>query len=152
MAVSDPMSDGLTKIRNASRASHPTVDIRFSRVFGQILAVLQQEGFIRTYKVMGQTLPERRWHVYLKYTTTPSQHDASRGGSQNGRVKTQARPAISHLQRVSTPGARVYRKARALPRVLGGLGLAVVSTSKGIMSEREAYRQHVGGEVICYVY
>jgi small subunit ribosomal protein S8 len=132
MALSDPIADGLTKIRNASRSKHLTVDLRPSRFFTQILEVLKREGFIRTYKLVGETPAQRAVRVYLKYT--------------------QRTPAITKLIRVSTPGVRAYRKASKLPRVLGGLGVAVVSTSKGLMTEREAYRQRIGGEVICYVW
>jgi small subunit ribosomal protein S8 len=132
MAISDPISDGLTKIRNASLARHPAVDIRFSRLFAQILEVLKQEGFIRAYKAVGETPAHRALRVYLKYA--------------------ERTPAIRHLIRVSKPGARTYRKASELPRVLGGLGVAIVSTSKGLITERDAYHQRIGGEVICYVW
>jgi small subunit ribosomal protein S8 len=132
MAISDTIGDGLTKIRNASRAGHPAVDVRQSRFMVQILDVLKREGFIRTYKPIGETPAQRMLRVYLKYAK-----------------KT---PAITQLVRVSKPGVRTYRKARELPRVLGGLGVAVVSTSKGLMAEREAYQQRIGGEVICYVW
>ena len=132
MAITDPIADGLTKIRNASRSRHPTVEVRPSRFLTQILEVLKQEGFIRTYKVMGETPVQRMVRVYLKYAKKI--------------------PAITELIRVSKPGVRMYRKARELPRVLGGLGVAVVSTSKGLMTERDAYRQRIGGEVICYVW
>ena len=131
-AISDPIGDALTKIRNASRAKHPAVDLRFSRVFAQVLEVLKHEGFIRTYKVIGERPSHRVLRVYLKYA--------------------KAAPAITQLIRVSKPGGRLYRKSRELPRVLGGLGVAVVSTSKGIVTEREAYQQRIGGEVICYVW
>ena len=132
MSLSDPISDGLTKIRNASLAKHPVVEVRFSRLFAQILDVLKQEGFIRTYKTAGETPALRVLRVYLKYAK-----------------KT---PAIMHLIRISKPGARIYRKADELPRVLGGLGVAIVSTSKGIVTERDAYHRRIGGEVICYVW
>ena len=132
MSISDPISDGLTKIRNASLAKHPAVDIRFSRLFMQILEVLTHEGFIRTYKPIGDSAAHRMIRVYLKYAK-----------------KT---PAITQLIRISKPGARIYRKSAALPRVLGGLGIAVVTTSKGILTERDAYQQHIGGEVLCYVW
>jgi len=132
MALTDSIGDGLTKIRNASRAKHPTVELRCSRVLSQILEVLKREGFIRTYKTVGETLPQRGLRVYLKYSH-----------------KT---PAVTQLIRVSKPGVRVYRKATTLPRILGGLGVAVVSTSRGMMTEREAYQQHIGGEVLCYVW
>ena len=132
MAVSDPISDGLTKIRNASMAKHPAVELAHSGMLLRLLEVLKQEGFIRTYKATGETPAQRRIRVYLKYVR-----------------KT---PAITRLIRVSKPGARIYRKASELPRVLRGLGIAVVSTSKGIITEREAYQQRIGGEVICYVW
>ena len=132
MSLSDPISDGLTKIRNASMAKHPTVDVRFSRPFTRILDVLKTEGFIRAYKPIGETPAQRALRIYLKYAK-----------------KT---PVITQLIRISKPGARVYRKARELPRVLGGLGVAVVSTSSGVITEREAYQQHIGGEVLCYVW
>ena len=139
MSISDPIGDGLTKIRNASRAKHPVVDVRFSRLFAQILDVLKQEGFIRAYKPIGDTPAQRALRVYLKYAPP-----AVRAGKRT--------PAINQVIRISKPGARTYRKAAALPRVLGGLGLAVVSTSKGILTERDAYHQRIGGEVICYVW
>ena len=132
MALNDTISDGLTKIRNASRAKHPAVDVRASRFLLQLLEVLKKEGFIRTYKPIGETPAQRAIRVYLKYAN-----------------KT---PAITQITRVSKPGARTYRKARALPRVLRGLGVAVVSTSKGVLTEREAYQQRIGGEIICYVW
>ena len=132
MAVSDPISDGLTKIRNASMAKHPAVELAHSGMLLRLLEVLKQEGFIRTYKATGETPAQRRIRVYLKYVR-----------------KT---PAITRLIRISKPGARIYRKASELPRVLRGLGIAVVSTSKGIITEREAYQQRIGGEVICYVW
>ncbi len=132
MSISDPISDGLTKIRNASRAEHPTVDVRASRLLERILEVLKQEGFIRTYKTLGESPAQRQLRVYLKYTKRT--------------------PAITQLIRISNPGVRKYRKASELPRVLGGLGIAIVSTSKGIMTEKIAYHQHIGGELLCYVW
>jgi len=132
MSISDPIADSLTKIRNASMAKHPSVDVRASRVVERILDVLKQEGLIRTYKAVGEAPSQRALRVYLKYVR-----------------KT---PVISQLIRMSKPGVRRYRKAAELPRVLNGLGLAIISTSKGIMTEREAYRQRIGGEVMCYVW
>ena len=132
MASSDPIGNGLTKIRNASRAKLPTVDLRPSRFFAQILEVLKREGFIRTYKAVGELPAQQALRVYLKYAK-----------------KT---PAITEITRVSKPGIRAYRRAQELPRVLGGMGVAIVTTSNGVMTEREAYQQHIGGEVICYVW
>ena len=132
MGLTDPLSDSLTKIRNASMAHHPAVDVRGSKVISRILDVLKQEGFIRTYKAVGERPADRRLRVYLKYVK-----------------KT---PAITQLIRISKPGVRTYRKAKELPRVLGGLGVAIISTDTGILTERDAYRQRIGGEVICYVW
>ncbi|MBI4342860.1 MAG: 30S ribosomal protein S8 [Candidatus Omnitrophica bacterium] len=130
--IHDSIGDALTKIRNASRSRHPAVDVRFSNLSTRILNVLKREGFIRTYKLIGETPAQRNIRIYLKYAR-----------------KT---PAITQLIRISKPGARIYRKATELPRVLGGLGVAVVSTSRGIVTEQEAYKQRIGGEVICYVW
>ena len=132
MGATDPFADGLTKIRNASRAGHPSTDVKPSRLMSQVLEVLKREGFVRAYTAAGQTPAQRVLRVYLKY------------------VKT--RPVISELIRVSKPGVRMYRKARELPRVLGGLGVAIITTSDGVMTEQEAYRKRVGGEVLCYVW
>ena len=132
MAASDPIADALTKIRNASRAKHPSVDVSPSRQLERILQVLKDEGFIRTYRAVGEEKTHRVFRVYLKYVKKI--------------------PAITQLIRMSKPGVRVYRKAAELPRVLNGLGVAVVSTSKGVMAEREAYRQHIGGELMCYIW
>ena len=143
MAVSDPIADGLTKIRNASRVRHPTVDVRASKMLSSILEVLKQEGFIRTYKPVGETPAQRYLRVYLKYALS--------AGITSGQAGKKI-PVVSQVIRVSKPGVRMYRKALELPRVLNGLGVAVVSTSKGVMTEREAYRQRIGGEVICYVW
>ena len=108
------------------------MDVRASKVLEQILNVLKREGFIRTYKSMGETAPQRMLRIYLKYA---------------GR-----RPAIAELIRISTPGKRTYRNAKTLPRVLRGLGVAIISTSKGMLTDRDAYRDRIGGEVVCYVW
>jgi len=139
----DPIADALTKIRNASRAGHPTVEIRASRLLTGVLEVLKKEGFIRAYKPAGETPPQRVLRVYLKHALP-----ASSATGQTGK-KT---PAITNIVRISKPGARRYCRATELPRVLGGLGVAVVSTSHGLMTEREAYQQRIGGEVLCYVW
>ena len=130
--ITDPIADGLTKIRNAARAKHPSVDLKPSRQMERVLQVLKDEGFIRTFSGAGDTPATRMFRVYLKY------------------VKKM--PAINEVIRMSKPGVRVYKKSAELPRVLGGLGIAVVSTSKGVMTERDAYRQRLGGELMCYVW
>lgn len=130
--IADPVSDVLTKIRNASFAKHPTVDVRASKFTERILVLLKQEGFLRNYKPVGQP-PRQQFRIYLKYAP--------------GRV-----PAIKQLIRVSKPGQRQYRPVKKLPRVLGGLGRAILTTSKGLMTDHEARRQQIGGEVLCYVW
>ncbi|MBI3087569.1 MAG: 30S ribosomal protein S8 [Candidatus Omnitrophica bacterium] len=131
--ITDPIADLVTKILNASRARHAIVEVRASRMSQQILFVLKQEGFIRNYKSVGQA-PRQQFRVYLKYVAP-------------GRT-----PAISQMIRISKPGQRRYRGVQELPRVLNGIGRAVLTTSKGIITDQEARRQKVGGEVLCYVW
>lgn len=130
--VTDPVADMITKIRNASRAKHTAVDVRASRLTQQMLMVLKQEGFIRTYKTVGQP-PKQTLRVYLKY----------------GPNRT---PAIIQLVRISKPGSRRYRRVQELPRVLGGVGRAILTTSSGLLTDHEARRRKVSGEVLCYVW
>ncbi|MBI3320469.1 MAG: 30S ribosomal protein S8 [Candidatus Omnitrophica bacterium] len=133
MSLTDPVADVLTKIRNASRARHGTVEVRASKLTQQILSVLKEEGFIRNYKPAGEA-PKQSFRVYLKY------------------VPPDRTPTISEIIRVSKPGLRSYRGPEELPRLLGGLGRAILTTSKGVMTDQEARRQRVGGEVLCYVW
>lgn len=128
----DPISNAITKIRNASRAKHPTVEVRASRFTQQVLEALKREGFIRTYKPVGEA-PQQSLRVYLKYAPDRS-------------------PAIVQIMRRSRPGSRRYSRATELPRVLGGMGKAILTTSKGILTDEEARRQRIGGEVVCYVW
>src|SRR3989338_5731451 len=132
MAAVDPIANGLTKIRNASRARHSSVDVSASRMMQRLLALLKEEGFIKAFKPVGQP-PHDQIRVYLKY------------GAE--RI-----PAIVQLVRVSRPGQRRYAASDKLPRVLRGLGRAVVSTSKGLMTDQQARREHLGGEVLAYVW
>lgn len=132
MASSDPIADVLTKVRNASRAKHSSVEIRPSKLAQRMLQVMQEEGYIRAYKSVGTDPITRTVRVYLKYA----------GGH----------PAIKYVKRVSKPGQRVYRKADTMPRVLNGLGTVIVSTSTGVMTGREAYQKRIGGEILCYVW
>ena len=134
MSLVDPISDVLTKIRNASRAKHETVDVPASRFAAQILERLKQEGFIKNFKESGAP-PKRLYRVYLKYS------------ADRARV-----PAITNLIRISRPGLRQYRGAKTLPRVLNGLGVGIVTTSKGVLTDHEARKQQIGGEVVCYVW
>ncbi len=128
----DPIANALTKIRNASRASHPTTDVPASRFVERLLGILKQEGYIRAYKRV-ENPPAPQLRIYLKY----------------GPSKT---AAITQIRRASRPGLRFYRGADQLPRALGGLGVAILTTSKGLMTDQEARRQRVGGEVLCYVW
>jgi small subunit ribosomal protein S8 len=133
MATNDTIADMLTRIRNANLARHETTQVPSTRMTRSIAQVLQSEGFIGEYELTGEGL--RQFLVIsLKYKGKHRQ------------------PIIRLLKRVSRPGLRVYSNHKELPKVLGGIGIAIVSTSKGIMTDREARRQGIGGEVLCYVY
>jgi small subunit ribosomal protein S8 len=133
MANHDPISDMLTRIRNASEKRHESTRIPASRMSHSIAKVLQQEGFIAAINEEGDGV-NKHLVLELKYS-----------GKQR-------QPTIRRVQRVSRPGLRIYKNTRQLPKVLGGLGVAIISTSKGVMSDRDARKQGVGGEVLCYVY
>lgn len=130
--MTDPIADMLTRMRNALAAKHQRVDVPASKIKTEIARILKDEGYITNFKVLGEG-PRKILRIYLKY------------GPQGEKV-------ISHLQRVSRPGRRVYVGARQIPRVLGGLGISVLSTPQGIMTGRDARRRNLGGEVLCYVY
>ncbi|HSM81739.1 MAG TPA: 30S ribosomal protein S8 [Nodosilinea sp.] len=133
MAANDTIADMLTRIRNANLARHQTVSIPSTRMTRSIAKVLKEEGFITDYSET--TVDERSQLVIaLKY---------------KGKTR---QPIIRNLTRVSKPGLRVYSNRKELPRVLGGIGIAIVSTSSGIMTDRDARRQGIGGEVLCYVW
>lgn len=129
----DPISDYLTRIRNAQRAGHKVVDIPASNLKKEITRVLHEQGYIRKYKFIDDG-PQGVIKIALKYD------------------KATRRPAITSLQRASKPGLRQYAKVKAIPRVMNGLGIAVVSTPKGVMTGKGARQENVGGEVLCYVY
>lgn len=133
MAVNDTISDMLTRIRNATLARHQTTHVPATRMTHNIARVLKQEGFIADYEETGEGV-KRQLVIALKYKGKNRQ------------------PIITALKRVSKPGLRVYSNSKELPRVLGGIGIAIVSTSSGVMTDREARRQGVGGEVLCYVW
>ena len=132
MAVSDPIADTLTRIRNAVMARHDTLLVPASRMKVQITKILKSEGFIANYEVLGSGT-KRQIKIHLKYYEND-------------------RPAITGLERVSKPGLRVYLQAGEVPRVYGGLGIAIVSTSKGVMLGYQAWRQGIGGELLCKVW
>lgn len=132
MVMTDPIADMLTRIRNANAANHDQVDMPASKVKSAMLDILAAEGFIRGYEQV-----EEEGHPVLRVTL--------KYGANKEKV-------ISGLKKISKPGLRVYAKKDELPRVLGGLGIAIVSTSKGMMSDRDARREGLGGEVIAYVW
>lgn len=123
----------LTRIRNANLAHHQTVDIPSTKMTRNIANVLKEEGFVAETEDIGEGI-ERKIKITLKYK-----------GKQR-------QPIISNLTRVSKPGLRVYSNRKELPRVLGGIGIAIISTSSGVMTDRDARRQGIGGEVLCYIY
>ena len=132
MMMTDPIADMLTRIRNGLQARHETVAIPASKEKKEIAKILKEEGFITDYSVESDGV-KKVMTVVLKY------------GPNNEKV-------ISGLKRISTPGLRVYAKAENLPRVLNGLGVAIISTSHGMMTDKEARAKRVGGEVIAYVW
>lgn len=132
MNITDPVADMLTRIRNASMAHHAYVDMPASNLKRAIAQTLKVQGFIKDFEMLKDTkFPTLR--LQLRYT-----------GKRE--------PVITGLRRISKPGMRIYRKSDELPRVLGGMGVAIVSTSQGVMTDREARRQNIGGEVLCYVW
>jgi small subunit ribosomal protein S8 len=130
--MSDPIADMLTRIRNANIVRHETVEIPASKMKREIAEILKKEGFIRDAEYVEDS-KQGIIRVFLKY------------GSNNERV-------ISGLKRISKPGLRVYTKSQEIPRVLGGLGIAIISTSKGVMTDKEARQTKAGGEVVCYIW
>jgi len=131
MSVSDPIADMLTRIRNAGMARHQSVLIPTSKLKVSIARILKDEGYIKDFDI--PTDEKRFFRVWLKY------------GSDK-------KPLVTGLKRVSKPGLRVYSPRAELPVVLGGLGVAIISTSQGIMTGQEAWRRNLGGEVLCYVW
>ncbi|MBO7747548.1 MULTISPECIES: 30S ribosomal protein S8 [Paenibacillus] len=132
MVMSDPIADMLTRIRNANVVRHETVEMPASKVKKQIAEILKREGFIRDAEYIEDN-KQGIIRIFLKY------------GPNQERV-------ITGLKRISKPGLRVYTKSTEVPRVLGGLGMAIISTSKGVMTDKEARQQKSGGEVVCYVW
>ena len=131
MSMNDPISDMLTRIRNAQQAEKESVSMPSSKLKVAIAKVLKDEGYIDDFAVRGE-VAKPVLEVSLKYYA----------GS----------PVIEKIERVSRPGLRIYKPCRDIPNVMNGLGVAIVSTSKGVMSDRDARKQGVGGEVLCYVY
>jgi small subunit ribosomal protein S8 len=132
--VTDPIADFLTRIRNAQSARHRIVDIPASNVKKKLTEILYEKGYILKYKFEDGMGPQGTIKIALKYHPETKE------------------PAIRGLDRISRPGLRLYKKHDELPRVINGLGVAMVSTSKGIMTDKEARVQKLGGEIMCYVY
>ncbi len=132
MYVTDPIADLLTRVRNAISAKHDIVEIPASKEKIEIARILKEEGFIRDYLVSGEGI-KKSITIVLKY------------GPNNERV-------ISGLKRISKPGLRVYAKVNEVPRVLNGLGIAIITTSEGILTDKQARQKHVGGEVLAYIW
>jgi small subunit ribosomal protein S8 len=132
MSMTDPIADMLTRVRNGYRAKHHKVDVPGSKTKHEIARILLSEGFIRDFTVIEDSR-QNLIRIMLKYDE-------------------REKPAIAGLTRISKPGLRKYVSAADLPRVMGGLGVAIVSTSRGVLTDAEARREGVGGEVICYVW
>ena len=132
MSMTDPVADMLTRIRNANMARHDQLDIPASRLKEEMARILQEEGFIKNYQYV-ETKPQGQIRVYLKQ------------GKDRQRV-------IQGIKRISKPGRRVYVGKADLPRVLNGLGIAIISTSKGVATAAQCKRDGIGGEVLCYVW
>ncbi len=132
MTMTDPIADMLTRMRNANRVFKNSVNVPMSKLKLAIAKILKQEGYIRDYKLLKDG--EKTYlRIYLKYTP-----DRKR--------------AINGLKRISKPGLRVYAPKDKLPRVLGGMGIAIISTSKGVLTDKDSRKLNVGGEVLCYVW
>ncbi|MGA7615425.1 MAG: 30S ribosomal protein S8 [Thermoanaerobaculia bacterium] len=133
MSMTDPVADMLTRIRNGIQSRHERVELPASKLKVEIARILKDEGYISNFKVTEDEKPQATLRLYLRY---------SEGGDS----------VIHGIERVSRPGRRVYRGNVEIPRVLGGLGLAIVSTSSGVLSGAEASRKGIGGEVLCQVW
>lgn len=134
MAVTDPIADYLTRIRNAQQAGHRVVEIPSSKMKKSITEILYDQGFILKYQFDDNAGKQGIIRIALKYDPVTKI------------------PVIRSLQRASKPGLRMYTKSTDIPRVINGLGLAIVSTSKGVMTDKKARAENVGGEVVCYIY
>ena len=132
--MTDPIADLLTRIRNAIMAGHKVVEAPASNLKKEVARILFEKGYILSYKVIDGDGPQGVLKIALKYNTKSK------------------KPAIKEIQRISRPGLRQYIGVEEMPRVLNGLGIAIISTSKGLMTDKEAKKEKIGGEVLCYVY
>nr|YP_010338371.1 ribosomal protein S8 [Bangia atropurpurea]UNJ18321.1 ribosomal protein S8 [Bangia atropurpurea] len=131
--VNDTIADMLTRIRNANLARHQIVEVPATKMTRNMALVLKEEGFVQNFEQIGEGI-ETHLMISLKY---------------NGKNR---QPVITALKRISKPGLRVYANHRELPRVLGGLGIAIISTSRGVMTDRQARHDGLGGEILCYIW
>jgi len=136
MVINDPIGDLLTRLRNATSANHDSLELPDSKIKREVLRILQAEGFIKGYEVINDA-PQNRIKVVLRY-----------GPGQGARRET----ALTGLKRVSKPGLRVYAAANEIPVVQRGLGIAILTTSRGLMTGKQAKRLGIGGEILAYVY
>jgi small subunit ribosomal protein S8 len=132
MSMTDPLADMFTRIRNGSKARFEKVDVPSSKLKREVAKILKEEGFIKNYKLVTDDQKHEIIRIFLKY-------DESRKG-------------IIHLRRVSKPGRRIYAKSDRIPAVMGGLGLSILSTSKGVLVDKSARKANLGGEVLCHVW
>jgi small subunit ribosomal protein S8 len=132
MLINDPIGDMLTRIRNAQISKHESVEIPASNMLKSIANILLSEGFVKNVEFIDE-VPQGKIKITIKYAADK-------------------KPIISGLKRISKPGLRIYAKSEEIPKVLGGLGIAVISTSKGVMTDKQARNNSVGGEVLCYVW
>ena len=130
MSMTDPISDLLTRIRNAHLAKHDRLDVPVSRLKLEVCRILKEEGFIKNYREVETTGPSGSVRIFLRYSP-------------------QGEPAINHVARISKPGRRVYRRADEIPPVRNGLGVGIVSTSQGLLTDSQARERKVGGEILC---
>ena len=133
MTMSDPIADMLTRIRNANTAKHDTVDIPLSKIKLSIAEILKNEGYIADYEVQGEGV-HQNIHITLKYSNN------------------KANRILTGLKKISKPGLRVYAGAEDLPKVLGGLGIAIISTNEGVLTDKQAREKNVGGEVLAFIW
>ena len=133
MNMTDPIADMLTRIRNGVQARHESVEVPASKMKLEIAKILKEEGYITSYSVEGETVSDKMIHIVLKY------------GPNKEKV-------ITGIKRISKPGLRVYASKDELPKVLGGLGTAIISTNKGVLTDKEARKENVGGEVLAFIW
>ena len=133
MSQTDPIGDLLTRVRNGSRAGKAQVDVPVSRMGSALMECLKQEGYIQNWKLLAEGDPKGLLRVYLKYTKS-------------------RRPILRQIRRISKPGLRIYTGKTRIPKVYSGIGTAILTTPKGILTDTQARAQGVGGEVICYVW